>query len=101
MWMLVMFDLPVMTKAERRAATSFRNFLRDEGFDMCQFSVYLRFCAGKEQAEVYARRVQASLPPAGSVQILFFTDKQYENIVSYRGTVRQPAKKNPEQYALF
>ena len=33
MWMVVMFDLPVMEKAERKAATQFRNGLLDLGFD--------------------------------------------------------------------
>ena len=27
MWMLVMFDLPVVEKEERKAATAFRNYL--------------------------------------------------------------------------
>ncbi len=78
-----------------------REFLLDQGFDRCQLSVYLRFCAGKEQAEVYTRRVQAALPASGNVQIIHFTDKQYENIVSFDGPVRQSAGKNPEQYTLF
>ena len=101
MWMMVIFDLPVKTKRERRAATQFRKFLLDQGFEMCQFSVYLRFCAGKEQTAVYTRRVQQSLPGTGAVQVLFFTDKQYENIVSFQGPRRLPRNRNPEQFALF
>lgn len=101
MWMLVMFDLPVLTKAERREATKFRQFLLDQGFEMAQFSVYMRFCAGKEQVETHVRRIGKSLPPAGSVHILAFTDRQYENIVSFTGRRRDPARKNPEQLALF
>ena len=31
-WLFVFFDLPVGTKPERRAATRFRNFLKDDGF---------------------------------------------------------------------
>ena len=101
MWMMVLFDLPVLTKAERKSATKFREFLMDQGFDRCQLSVYMRFCAGKEQAEVYTKRVQAALPQAGRVQIVYFTDKQYENIISYDGPRRRPANKNPVQYTLF
>ncbi len=101
MWMMVIFDLPVLTKDERREATKFRKFLLDQGFDMCQFSVYLRFCAGKEQTQVYTRRVQSALPDAGNVQILYFTDKQYENIVSFDGPRRRPANQNPRQFTLF
>ena len=98
---MVIFDLPVLTKKERRAAMKFRKFLLDQGFGMCQLSVYMRFCAGKEQTEVYTRRVQGALPDSGNVQILYFTDKQYENIVSFDGPRRRPANKNPEQFALF
>ena len=89
MWMMVLFDLPVLTKQERKDATKFRKFLLDQGFDMCQLSVYMRFCAGKEQAETYTRRVQSALPPSGNVQIIYFTDKQYENIVSFTGRKSQ------------
>ena len=41
MRILVMFDLPVKTKAERRSATQFRNFLVNDGYHMVQYSVYL------------------------------------------------------------
>lgn len=101
MWMMVIFDLPVKTKRERKAATKFREFLLDQGFEMCQLSVYLRFCAGKEQTATFTRRVQGALPSAGSVQILYFTDKQYENIVSFQGPRRLPSNKKPEQFTLF
>ena len=40
MWVMVVFDLPVLTKLERKRATQFRNDLLDEAFTMMQFSVY-------------------------------------------------------------
>ncbi len=101
MWMLTMFDLPVGTKKERKAATGFRNFLLDNGFEMCQFSVYLKFVGGKEQADAVIRRIGTAVPLTGSVQVLCFTDKQYERIVSFRGRVRQAPNKNPSQLELF
>ena len=101
MWLMVIFDLPVGTKGERRAATKFREYLLDEGFSMAQFSVYMRFCGGKDQAEAYTRRIEQSLPETGLVQILGFTDKQYENITSFDGRSRRARNRNPEQYALF
>ncbi len=101
MWMIVMFDLPVVEDSDRKAATGFRNFLLDEGFEMAQFSVYMRFCSGQEQARTYARRIKESLPLGGKVDVLFFTDKQYENILSFRGKIQNPQPKNPDQYVLF
>lgn len=101
MWIFVMFDLPVTTREQARAATKFREFLLDEGFEKSQFSVYARFCNGKEQFETYMRRVEASLPDRGDVHILSFTDRQYENIVRFSGQRRRRQRKNPDQLALF
>ena len=101
MWLCVFFDLPVGTRKERKAATRFRLKLLDLGFEMTQYSVYLRFCAGKEQAASYERKIEQAMPAAGKVHILAITDKQYENIRTYRGRNRERSPKNPEQFALF
>lgn len=99
--MMVLFDLPVGTKNERKKATRFRTDLLDAGFAMAQFSVYLKVCVGKEQAESLTRHVEKRLPSRGSVHILLFTDKQYENMVTFTGAARDPIQKNPSQYVLF
>lgn len=101
MWLVVLFDLPVGNRKQRKAATSFRLKLLDLGFEMTQYSVYLRFCAGKEQAESYERKIEQAMPSAGKVHIMAITDKQYENIRTFRGRNREQSPKNPEQYALF
>ncbi len=96
-----MFDLPVVEAGERKAATAFRNTLLDMGFEMVQFSVYMRFCASQKQMETYCKRVESALPEGGKVNILYFTDKQYERIISYCGKSKQPVKKTPDQFDLF
>jgi CRISPR-associated protein Cas2 len=101
MWMVVMFDLPVDTKAARKAATKFREHLLDLGFEMTQFSVYARFCNGREQFDAYTRKIAASLPKTGDVHILHFTDKQYENIIRFSGRMRESRREKPGQLALF
>jgi CRISPR-associated protein Cas2 len=101
MWIVVLFDLPVGTKKERKAATRFRLKLLDLGFEMTQYSVYLRFCAGKEQAEAYERKIEQAMPAAGKVHIMAITDKQYENIRTFRGRNREQSPRNPDQFALF
>ncbi len=88
-----MFDLPVGTTKERKQATGFRNRLLDLGFEMVQFSVYSRFCSGKERVETLARQVATNLPAGGKVDILSFTDKQYENIISFEGRAPQTREK--------
>ena len=101
MWMLVTFDLPVETKKQRKAATKFREHLLDLGFEMSQFSNYLRFCSGKEQFETYVRRIEGNLPEWGNIYIFQFTDRQYENIVRFSDQARRKSPQNPGQLALF
>ena len=101
MWIFVMFDLPVADRAQSRAATKFRQYLLDEGFEKSQFSIYARFCNGKEQFEANLRRIEANLPERGDIHIVTFTDKQYENIVRFSGQRRRRRRKNPDQLALF
>lgn len=80
MRMIVLFDLPVQTKAQRRAATSFRNFLLKDGYHMVQFSVYARVCNGNDAVQKHRARLCAHLPPSGAVRLLVVTEKQYESI---------------------
>jgi CRISPR-associated protein Cas2 len=76
-WLFVFFDLPVGTKTQRRNATRFRNFLKDDGFMMLQFSVYARVCRGEDGATKHVARVTRNLPTEGSVRALQVTDRQY------------------------
>ena len=101
MWMMVLFDLPTTSKKERKAAAGFRNFLLDRGFSMAQYSVYMRFCAGKEKVETQLQHIESNLPTTGRVHVVVITDKQYEKIVLFDGRKREQPPKNPGQLVLF
>jgi CRISPR-associated protein Cas2 len=101
MWIFVMFDLPVVEKSERKAALDFRNCLLDNGFEMAQFSVYMRFCSSSSQIDALAKKIERNLPTGGKVSVLQFTDKQYERIILFRGKSKLPKNKSPDQYDLF
>jgi CRISPR-associated protein Cas2 len=101
MWVMVIFDLPVLTKHQRKMANKFRDHLLDMGFAMMQLSVYIHHAASKEAAEALANEVGARVPRAGKVDVLFFTDKQYGNIRVYRGVADPPPPKAPNQLELF
>ena len=94
MWMIVMFDLPVR-------ATKFRNFLLDEGFAMSQFSVYLKFCGTKEQTAPVVKRIVDNSPKDGQISILFFTDKQFSDIINIQNREIIENKNIPEQLLLL
>lgn len=80
MRMLVFFDLPVVTRAERRAYSQFRRFLLNDGFDMIQFSVYGRILNGNDAQDKHLKRLIANLPPEGSVRLLTVTEKQFASM---------------------
>ncbi len=101
MWLYVMFDLPVGTEKERKQATKFRNHLLDIGFEMAQFSVYLKYCVSGEKAETVGNRVQQKLPPGGKVDILTITDKQFANMRRFYAKKRVENDGKPLQLRLF
>lgn len=92
MWILVFFDLPTDTKRERKAAGDFRKQLLKDGFTMFQFSIYVRHCASRENADVHLKRVKAILPQYGQVGMLTITDKQFAGIELY--TARKETEPN-------
>lgn len=80
MWVLVFFDLPTVTKKERKASADFRKKLLTDGFLMFQFSIYMRHCSSAESAKAHVSRVKTFLPPYGRVGIVTITDKQFSSM---------------------
>jgi CRISPR-associated protein Cas2 len=101
MWLFVFFDLPVGTKTDRRNATRFRKFLKDDGFMMLQWSVYARVVRAEEGAEKHVGRVTKNLPPRGSVRTLQVTDRQYARMRLLLGEATFNEKKAPQQLVLL
>ncbi len=102
-WLLVAFDLPVLTKEQRKTATKFRKFLLDDGFLMIQFSVYARAMVTHARMATHVRRLKAHLPGEGHVRAIFVTQAQWEKSYVIYG---QPAKKSapermPEQMQFW
>ena len=101
MWLFVMFDLPVISKKERKDAALFRKNLEKDGFTMHQFSVYIRYCGSLESAQVHIRRVKSMIPEKGHVSVLSITDKQYSNIIHIWGSVEKKTRPTPLQLEFF
>ena len=101
MWLFVMFDLPVGTQKERKEATTFRNHLLDLGFEMSQFSVYLKYCVSSEKAETVGKQIQLQLPPGGKVDILTITDKQFTNMRRFYANTQIKNDERFPQLRLF
>ena len=101
MWVLVFFDLPTETRKDRKAATRFRKDLLDDGFGMFQFSIYMRFCASRENADVHIRRTKRALPKKGKVGIMQITDKQFGMIELFQGQKEAETEQPTQQLELF
>lgn len=101
MWVLVFFDLPTETKKERKAYADFRKKLINDGFTMFQFSIYLRHCASRENADVHIRRVKDNLPALGQIGILCITDKQFAQMELFQAKEIKPVSTPYQQLELF
>lgn len=101
MWLVVMFDLPVDTKAAIKEANDFRKRLKKDGFKMMQLSIYTRHCPSRENADVHERRIKKILPPDGEVRILRITDKQFGKMQIFHGRRRKATEHAPKQLEMF
>jgi CRISPR-associated protein Cas2 len=101
LWLFVFFDLPVGTNVERRSATRFRNFLKDDGYMMLQYSVYARVARGEDAAAKHVQRVTKNLPSKGSVRALQVTDKQYARMRLLLGEAKKNERVAPQQMVLL
>lgn len=68
---------------------------------MFQYSVYLRFCVSKENADTHKNRVKKKVPPDGFVSILLITDRQYSLMELFRGALPFRPDRAPQQLELF
>ena len=101
MWVLVHFDLPTETKKDRKAYANFRKLILKDGFQMFQFSMYIRHCSSKENAEVHVERVRKILPAKGHIGILCITDKQFGMMEIFRGKETVKAPETVQQLEMF
>lgn len=101
MWVFVFYDLPTETKKDRKNISVFRKKLQKDGFAMLQYSIYIRHCNSRENAEVHIKRVKNTLPPKGEVIIFLLTDKQFGMMEFFRGAKESEKPETPQQLELF
>ena len=101
MWVIVLFDLPTDTSEDRKTAAQFRKTLLKDGFQMLQFSIYVRYCSSDENAKVHIQRTKRSLPERGHVGILKITDKQFGLMELFYGIQKAALPGHSTQLMLF
>lgn len=80
MRLILFFDLPVTTKAERFAYSRFRKFLLKSGFLMMQESVYTKLAPNQPVLDSIVEHVRKNRPEVGLVQMIAVTEKQYSRM---------------------
>ena len=80
MRVIVMFDLPVGTSAERREYSVFRKYLIKSGFCMIQESIYCKMAVNSTMADTIVNNIRKNKPKYGLVQVLRITEKQFASM---------------------
>lgn len=85
MRLVVFFDLPMDTASHRRNYAAFRKYLVKNGYIMMQESVYSKLAINDRVADVLIGRLRRHRPPAGLVQVLKVTERQFASMVCIAG----------------
>lgn len=101
MWMIVMFDIPSSDKKNINISKKFRNKLLDIGFNMMQYSVYIKYCSTKSNVEKHENYIKNLSPKVGKINIFTITNKQFQNIINIENNEYKINKSTPEEYQIF
>ncbi len=101
MWILVLFDLPVKTRIQRRSANQFRHMLLGIGFSRVQYSVYSRWCVTDKTTESVIRAVKQEMPEEGLARILKLTDDRWARSICLVGENEVKPERKPAQLVLL
>ncbi len=101
MRLMVMFDLPTETTEDRKKYREFRKKLINEGFYMMQYSVYVRVCPNREVAKRMIERLKVNIPPAGFVQALMVTEKQFNGMTYLAGKPKETVKASDSRMVII
>lgn len=101
MRVLVFFDLPTETKADRREYSRFRRGLIKDGFLMMQESVYCKLALNPTAAQAIMAGVRERRPPKGLVQMLVVTEKQFSRMEFVLGEYQSKIIDNEKRLVIL
>ena len=88
---MVLYDLPVMTAGQRRAAHQFRKLLTERGFLPVQKSVYVKLLRNESNAAAEIAQIKKAAPKDGTVNALTMSLCVFQGLQSLCGTAFQQA----------
>ncbi|SNT02001.1 CRISPR-associated protein, Cas2 family [Micrococcales bacterium KH10] len=100
-WNLVMFDLPVVTKSQQRAANQFRNMLLDLGYERVQYSIYVRYLPIPSMGASGIRMIKSNLPRGGAIRMINISDHQWSSAFRFVDAEDVSVVDTPEELTIF
>ena len=80
MRLVIFFDLPVETSAQRREYRRVRKFLLRSGFVMMQESVYSKIVLNATAAAAVRENIRKHKTAEGLIEMLLVTERQFERM---------------------
>ena len=87
MRIIVLYDLPTLTKKNRKDFHTFHKYLLRNGYYMLQFSVYVKLCHTFDYAQESAQKLEKNCPKSKGQKknnplnfIKLIINKKYKNI---------------------
>ncbi len=100
MRVMVLFDLPSVSKVEKRNYVRFRKRIMEDGFMMLQFSIYVRYCRNPQDAKKHIQRIESFAPRDGNIRILCITEHQFEEMILLVGEESETEKTVKKEYLV-
>lgn len=101
MRVMVLFDLPSVTLAEKKEYRHFRKFLLKSGFIMMQESVYTKLALNATAANAIMENVRKNKPASGLVQMMTVTEKQFNHMEIVVGNLASSVLNSDERLVIF
>ena len=101
MRVIVFFDLPVETAAQRKEYSKFRRHLIKSGFMMMQESVYSKLALNGTSVNTITEDLRRNRPENGLIQILIVTENQYSKIETITGEFKSNLLDTDERLVIL
>ena len=101
MRLVVFFDLPNATSAQRREYRRFRKFLTRSGFVMMQESVYSKIVLNATAAAAVRENVRKNKTSDGLIEMLLVTEKQFERMEIVVGEAQSTVIDSSEKLVIL
>ena len=101
MRVILFFDLPTLSAEDRHNYAQFIKLLKHNGFVMMQESVYSRVLLNATQSAALMETLHKNKPPAGLVQVLTITEKQFARMEYLVGEAQSEVLDNTERLVFL